>query len=150
MGNCYTQEFVSTVKETFPNWKEMHDALDSGSDIVGRFLDDNSYNSITIHDILTQDLDTLRKRAYRIQRCQELYHMYVSGDCMDKESMMERYCPSLYLQNNDDLNCLKPDVEAKICSEVGYVGFYPQCKNWGCKRRCWEKYFELIKDKNLD
>lgn len=140
MSNVYTQEFIAAVKAVFPDWEAMHKALDSGSDIVGRYLDDNSYNDITLNDILEQDIVTLRQRVLRIQTIQELYSIFVSGHCYNSEVLCERYCPALYLQNNNDPNCLKPLVEKEICSDVGYVGFYPACKNWECRVKCWEKY----------
>ena len=37
----YPKEFVENVKAAFPNWAELHEALDNGSVIVGHCLNSN-------------------------------------------------------------------------------------------------------------
>ena len=37
----YPADFVSKVKAEFPDWDELHQALDAGSDFVGRYLNDS-------------------------------------------------------------------------------------------------------------
>ncbi|MBD5389308.1 hypothetical protein HDR63_03595 [bacterium] len=38
----YPQYFVALVKATYPKSPDLHKALDKGSEIVGRYLDDSS------------------------------------------------------------------------------------------------------------
>ena len=39
----YPADFIAAVKEAFPDWTELHKALEAGGEIVGRFLLDSSY-----------------------------------------------------------------------------------------------------------
>ena len=36
----YPTEFAATVKSVFPDWSEMHEALDNGHEVVGRYLEE--------------------------------------------------------------------------------------------------------------
>ncbi|MDP2585965.1 MAG: hypothetical protein Q8P29_03735 [Candidatus Levybacteria bacterium] len=48
----YSEDFKARVKEVFPEWDEMHKALDSGSEWVGRYLDDSRKFSMKPEDIV--------------------------------------------------------------------------------------------------
>jgi hypothetical protein len=37
----YSPEFIKRVKAVFPDWTDLHQALDSGSEVVGRYLNDS-------------------------------------------------------------------------------------------------------------
>lgn len=42
----YPAEFVARAKSEYPDWPELHKALDANSEFVGRYLDDNSSGGI--------------------------------------------------------------------------------------------------------
>lgn len=147
MGYPYKNSFVAAVKEIYPNCPNLHNALDSGSSIVGRYLDDGGYNTITPKEIMEQDIEILRKRASEILRKQQLYHWFVTGECYEDRALEEMYCPSLYMQNNDFDFEMKVQIEKSVCGKDGCSGYYPACKNWGCREKCWKKYREFMKMK---
>lgn len=37
----YPADFIAEVKAVFPDWEKLHQALEAGSDFVGRYLDDS-------------------------------------------------------------------------------------------------------------
>jgi len=70
----YPQEFIAKAKALFPTWQSLHDALDSQSPFVGRYLDDNRYLDISAKDILeAKTLDELKERALKSNAISELY-----------------------------------------------------------------------------
>ena len=82
----YPPDFVKEVKNLFPANTELHKALDAGSPIVGRFLDDNVaeikpqqvLNMFDPNDHLIVDkLFDLRKEAQRLVRIGELYQRFL-------------------------------------------------------------------------
>ena len=73
--NKYSADFVSKVKTEFPNWTLIKKALDSNSEIVGRYLDDSRSFSMKPEDIIeafengrTGEVLEAAKRAERIDR----------------------------------------------------------------------------------
>lgn len=38
----YPEDFKNKVKKEFPSWENLHEKLDLGDPIVGRFLNDNN------------------------------------------------------------------------------------------------------------
>ena len=73
----YSEEFVKKVKTVYPDWKELHKALEKGSQIVGRYLDDSRYFSMSPAKIVEafkqgRGYDVL-KEAKRANECAKLY-----------------------------------------------------------------------------
>ena len=48
----YPEDFVSRCKKAYPDWKELHEKLDSGDVMAGRYLDDASGSVIGTKKIL--------------------------------------------------------------------------------------------------
>ena len=65
MSRIYTLNFINQVLEAYPKSKMIKDALDSGSDILGRYLDDGC-GRITPDDVLKLNEEQLKKKARRI------------------------------------------------------------------------------------
>ena len=74
----YPDYFVKEVKAAYPDWKELHSALDNGSPMVGRYLDDSARHSISNADILKADsLGELQQRAALQAVGVDLYRTWV-------------------------------------------------------------------------
>lgn len=60
----YPKEFVEKVKKVYPNWKRLHEALDAGSYMVGRYLCDSTCDSVSLEKILDADnIEDLKETA---------------------------------------------------------------------------------------
>lgn len=71
---AFPQQFIDECKEAFPDWKDLHEKLDQGSDVVGRYLDDSFTNSVKVEDILAaKSLDEVQAMARREQKIGHLY-----------------------------------------------------------------------------
>jgi hypothetical protein len=58
----YSQDFIERVKKAYPLSESLHKALDCGSEIVGRYLDDSTSDTISISTVLAADsLDSLKQ-----------------------------------------------------------------------------------------
>lgn len=137
----YSQSFINHVKEVYADSPRIIELAESGSDLLGRYLDDSSNDTLTPRMVLESDYETLVAWAKKAQAKRDLYSDYTRGLCYEVKDLEEKMCPILYMQNNGDTN--KMYMEAKICQGVGYVGYFPDCKKWGCKRECWKRYYEL-------
>lgn len=77
MPKQYPEEFIAAVKATFPDWEVMHQALDAGSEMVGRYLDDSRGNGIPVDVVLNKIefglVDELKRMAERQILVKELY-----------------------------------------------------------------------------
>jgi len=71
----YPNEFKEKVKRLFPDCKKMHDFLDKGSEMAGRYLDDaiKTYTSKQILDNINNDLDGFKEQLARGIEIQEMY-----------------------------------------------------------------------------
>ena len=138
----FTKDFVSRVKDLYPDSAEMHRLAEEGNAFIGRYLDDSSSVNISPDTILNTSYEELIKRAMILKQKQKLYADFIEGKCYSAEDMRKTQCPALYLQNICSRN--RYEVTDKICVGVGYVGYYPHCKNWACKEKCWSKYDEVI------
>lgn len=70
----YPKEFKEKCKKVYPNWTKLHSALEQGREIVGRYLDDSRYGTISIDEILTaKSLESLQSKALKIQEKSNLY-----------------------------------------------------------------------------
>lgn len=73
----YSAEFVNKAKAEYPNWTELHKALDSGNEFVGRYLDDSSQGGISPDEIVKlidqNKVQELRKKADQLIRRKKLY-----------------------------------------------------------------------------
>lgn len=73
----YSADFVAKVKEVFPDWDRMNQALDSGSEWVGRYLDDSRGFSMKPDEIV-QALESggqekVLEAAKKAKKIDELY-----------------------------------------------------------------------------
>lgn len=74
----YPPDFVVAVMTLYPDWKELHDALASGSKFVGRYLDDSKHAGISNADILSAcSLGELQRRAAQQAQGVDLYRTWV-------------------------------------------------------------------------
>ncbi len=77
----YPKEFVETVKEVFPTWERMHQALEAGSEMVGRYLSD-SRGSIDPNRVIELidggQVQRLRDQAVRLNRISDLYAQWLN------------------------------------------------------------------------
>jgi hypothetical protein len=137
----YTQDFISRVKELYPDCTEMHKLAEEGNGFLGRWLDDSSCGGFSPNSILNTSYEELRRQAEILEKKRELYADFVRGACYSAEDMRKAQCPSMYFQTNNVSN--RCELEQKICVGVGYVGYFPGCKNWNCKEKCWAKYDEV-------
>jgi|GEM_PF-1314385 len=73
----YSADFIAKVKEVFPDWTDLHRLLDSGSEWVGRYLDDNRGFSMKPGDIVkaleSGDQEKVLEAAKRAKKIDELY-----------------------------------------------------------------------------
>ena len=138
---AYTQEFINRVKQLYPNSTEMHRLAEEGNYFLGRWLDDSSYGGFSPSEVLNTTHEDLVAKAKEMQARRELYADFVSGKCYSTEDLHKVQCPAMYMQNSSHPK--RYEFEKQICTDVGYVGYYPNCKKWGCKEQCWTKYDEL-------
>lgn len=138
---AYTQEFIYRVKALYPNSAEMHRLADEGNYFLGRWLDDSSSGGFSPEHILNTPYEKLMQEARIMQDKHKLYQDFLAGNCYSTKDLRKVECPMVYLQYNDYKS--KYDMEKQICAGVGYVGYYPDCKKWGCKEQCWAKYDEI-------
>ena len=73
----YPANFVERVKAEYPNWPDLHKALDSGNQFAGRYLDDSSQGGISPSEVVKM-IDSgrvleLRNKADQLIRRQKLY-----------------------------------------------------------------------------
>lgn len=73
----YPEDFKAKVKKVFPDWVELHKALDSGSELVGRYLDDSRRLEMRPKDIIeafkSGNHDQVLKAAERADEIDKLY-----------------------------------------------------------------------------
>lgn len=48
----YPKEFVKKVKREYPDWQDLHEALDAGNDFLGRLLDDSRHFAMKAEEII--------------------------------------------------------------------------------------------------
>lgn len=138
----YTKDFVDRVKELYPNSTEMHRLAEQGDRFLGRYLDDSSCDGFSPDKILNTPYDELIRQAHILKKKRELYSDFIAGKCYSNENIRKSQCPSMYFQSNNVSN--RYELEKKICT--CYVGYFPDCKNWECKEKCWAKYDEVLRE----
>lgn len=73
----YPAEFVKRAKAEYPNWAELHKALDGDNEFVGRYLDDSSQGGISPDEIVKlidqNKVQELRQKADQLIRRRKLY-----------------------------------------------------------------------------
>lgn len=76
----YPEEFIKECKEVYPKWTALHEALEAGSEFVGRYLNDASFDTVNIDDILSiEDMTSpkqLREKTLKIKKEKELYNKW--------------------------------------------------------------------------
>jgi hypothetical protein len=70
----YSSEFKQRCKEVYPHWARLHVALDAGSEIAGRYLDDGRQTGISTSKILlATSLESLQDEAREVNKRAALY-----------------------------------------------------------------------------
>jgi hypothetical protein len=79
MPKKYTDAFVADVKAMFPDYARLHEALDAGSEMVGRYLDDARADipAATVLSLLDTDQAELRRQAERQVKINQLYKTWL-------------------------------------------------------------------------
>ncbi len=86
----YPQSFKDKCKSVYPDSQFLHGALDIGSEIVGRFLDDSSRVNITPQEIIESvNLKKLQDKAKSVIARQELYSEWLVLYQQQKEVIQE-------------------------------------------------------------
>ena len=70
----YPNEFIKKVKSVYPHYRALHECLDNGMEIVGRYLDDSSDSAIPIR--LLKEIKTMKElkiTIYLYERKKSLY-----------------------------------------------------------------------------
>ena len=71
----YPEEFKVRVKKAYPDFESLHQALDRGDEIVGRYLSDNRSSGLDFDTILNAtSLEELQEKARDKQEKNELYY----------------------------------------------------------------------------
>lgn len=138
----YNQSFIEEVKRVYVGCANIIACAERGDYILGRYLDD-SCGSISADEVLNLSPIDLQKKAENMKARQNLYKKWSSGECYTDESLSETMCPMLYLQNSNCAWGKKSEIEKILCQGVGYVGYFPGCKKWECRKSCWDKYNEI-------
>ena len=134
----YSDDFIRDVRRCYPDSKDIIAAAENGDYFLGRYLDDNSSDTVSIEYILTHSFDEIRQRALIEKQKSELYSRWVSGDCYTDKGLRESYCPVNWLQNSS--NPRRYELAEVICKGAKYTSYYPDCERYGCKHECWSKY----------
>lgn len=72
--NGYPANFVAKAKKLYPNWTELHQALASGSELVGRYLDDSCDGKLDCREVMkAESLREVKAMAKRELAKVELY-----------------------------------------------------------------------------
>ncbi len=70
----YPKKFVERAKAAYPDFARLHQALDAGSEWVGRYLDDSAPQSVSLKEILkAKSLEEVQAKARAVKEKQELY-----------------------------------------------------------------------------
>lgn len=70
----YPKKFVERAKAAYPDFTKLHQALDAGSEWVGRYLDDSAPQSVSLKEILkAKSLQEIQAKAQAIKEKQDLY-----------------------------------------------------------------------------
>jgi len=79
----YSKELIKEVKECYPDYKKMHELVDNGDVMLGRYLYDNCNSDIVnILDkiLIAKTLEELQEEARLIKRKIDLYEMWCDED----------------------------------------------------------------------
>ena len=134
----FKKSFIEEAKALYPTWGDLHKAIENGSGIIDRYLDDSTPNGIGYMEILNAtSLEELQAKALIIKRKNDLLHAYRSGRCyMSEESRRENVgCPRLYAQMANDEDALN----AFNCYGVFHIPSCPKFKTG----ECWDKFDSL-------
>lgn len=134
----YAKWFVDEAKALYPNCDGLHKAIENGSSIVGRYLDDNAPSGLSCNEVLSAvSLESLQQKAMVVKRKQDLYHAFVSGRCYESDEACRKAlgCPRIYAQGANDEEAL----DAFFCAGVGFI---PDCPKF-MTGECWKRFDEL-------
>jgi hypothetical protein len=70
----YPKEFIEKCKQIYPDFDKLHNALDNGHEIVGRYLCDSCSNGISFEFVLSvESLETLKQIAANGKARDDIY-----------------------------------------------------------------------------
>lgn len=65
----FKKEFIAEAKALYPTWSDLHKAIENGSGIIDRYLDDSTPTAIDYREVLAAtSLDELKMEAMIIKR----------------------------------------------------------------------------------
>lgn len=77
----YSTELIAEIKAVYPDSPDLHEMAEAGNVMVGRILDDSSYGSVSVDDILTAlSLEEIQAKARIIKRKSRVYGMWCKED----------------------------------------------------------------------
>ena len=80
----FTEDFKARCKKVYPDWERLHEKLEEGSDLVGRYLNDSRESGIDYEEILSAtSLDELKAAALLIKEQNDLYQDFANGSCWE-------------------------------------------------------------------
>ena len=68
----YPKNFVGAVKKEYPRYLALHRALDSGAELLGRYLDDNGFINISPEEIVKTI--SLGKEKVLLEKAKKIIH----------------------------------------------------------------------------
>ncbi len=134
----FKKDFIDEAKALYPAWDDLHRAIEIGSGMIDRYLDDSTPTGIGYREILAAtSLEELKKKALVIKRKNDLFESYRSGSCYQTESDRRECagCPRAYAQMADDAAAL----DAFQCYGVFHI---PDCPKFR-SGECWRKFDSL-------
>lgn len=82
----YPKDFVERVKKAYPDWERLHEALNSGSIMVGKYLSDNTCDSFLLDKILNaKSPEELKKSAKLALEKNMLYEEWCNLNDLQKK-----------------------------------------------------------------
>ena len=78
---AYSEKLIKAVKETYPDFPRMHELAETGSAVLGKYLDDLSPWSMSIDTVLkANSLKELQNLAKEYKKKCDLYAMWCKED----------------------------------------------------------------------
>lgn len=73
----YSEEFKAKVKSIYPDWQDLNNHLENGSEFVGRYLDDSSQGGLSPEEVMqaidNQNVKALYEKAKTLAAKKALY-----------------------------------------------------------------------------
>ena len=77
----YSQKLIDEIKRIYPDSIEINRLAKEGNTFLGRYLDDSSYGSVSLDEILLAlSLEEIQAKARKIKEKRNLYAMWCEED----------------------------------------------------------------------